>query len=186
LQNVAKDLAHTLANLHAAHIAHGDFKSDNVLVTQDGRIHVADPLGNGIGCTVFFSENHGGTPGYWAPEVHAGQPISQAGDVYSYGATLYELITGFRPQDGQRLDENIEGFTSAPKISEIICACCQDDPSERPSMKEVLRILGGEQWTNIQIERKQRQELLTAACALGGLILLGALLIGGKPKWLHA
>ena len=93
----------TLANLHAGYDVHGDVKPDNVLVTQEGRLQVADPLGNGSVFTMLFFENHGGTPGYWAPEVRAGGPISYAGDVHSYGATLYELLTGRRPRDGQRL-----------------------------------------------------------------------------------
>ena len=102
LQAIATELAGTLANLHAGYDVHGDVKPDNVLVTQEGRLQVADPLGNGSVFTMLFFENHGGTPGYWAPEVRAGGPISYAGDVHSYGATLYELLTGRRPRDGQR------------------------------------------------------------------------------------
>jgi serine/threonine-protein kinase len=81
LQIIAVELAGILANLHAALEAHGDVKPDNVLVTHDGRLQVADPLGNGTVFTMLFSENHGGTPGYWAPEVRVGGSISRAGDV---------------------------------------------------------------------------------------------------------
>ena len=78
LQNIAVELARTLANLHAALEAHGDVKPDNVLVTQDGRLQIADPLGNGTLFTMLFSGNRGGTPGYWAPEVRNGGSISRA------------------------------------------------------------------------------------------------------------
>src|SRR5262249_20064024 len=96
LRNVASELASTLANLHSRSIFHGDFKPDNVLVSWDGHLKIADPLGNGFGCTMLFSHHHGGTPGYWAPEVRGGAPIHAAGDAYSFGATLYELATGQR------------------------------------------------------------------------------------------
>jgi eukaryotic-like serine/threonine-protein kinase len=176
LQIIAADLACTLANLHAAYEAHGDVKPDNVLVTHDGRLHIADPLGNGTVFTILFSENQGGTPGYWAPEIRAGGSISRAGDVYSYGATMYHLLTGRKPQDGQRLDPGSQGYLNAPKIQQLITACCQSNPNARPNMLEVLRILRGERWSGIQATRKQRQEFATVAVGIGVLALLGAAL----------
>jgi eukaryotic-like serine/threonine-protein kinase len=174
LHAVATELAITLAAFHARWCAHGDFKPDNVLVSQDGRPLVADPLGNGLGCAGLFSQNKGGgTPGYRAPEVRAGGPISKAGDVYSYGATLYALLTGHRPQDGQRLDLILDGYGNAPKIQEVIAACCQFDSNERPTMQEVLRVLRGEQWASIQAARKQRQQLMAVACLIAIVVLVG-------------
>ena len=174
LLTVAAEVGFTLASLHSAHIAHGDIKPDNVLVTHDGRLKVADPLGNGVGCTVLFSQHHGGTPGYWAPEVSAGAEISCAGDVYSYGALLYELLTGRKPQDGQRLATFLGGY--APKIEEIIDACCQVMPDARPSIQEVLRIVRGERWVDIQAARKQNREFWTATACVIGAVLVGAAL----------
>jgi hypothetical protein len=40
-------------------------------------------------------------------------------------------------------------------------------------MQEVLRVLNGEQWADIQLERKQLQQLVAAACVFGGLLLVG-------------
>jgi serine/threonine protein kinase len=171
---IAEELARTLANLHASFEAHGDVKPDNLLVTQDGRLQVADPLGNGTVFTIVFSANHGGTPGYWAPEISTGGSISRAGDMYSYGATMYHLQTGRRPQDRQQIDPTSVGCWNAPKLREIIRACCQIDPGTRPTMQEVLRVLGGERWANIQAARKQQQDLVKAACAIACIVLLGA------------
>lgn len=172
LQTIAVELAHTLSKLHEVYEAHGDVKPDNILVTQDGKLQVADPLGNGTIFTMLFSENRGGTPGYWAPEIRRGGSISRAGDVFSYGATMYHLLTGRRPVDGQRLDPSSEGYVNAPTIREVIAACCQFDPQRRPSMQEVLRMLRGEHWSDIEVVRDQRQQLV-GVCIVAGLLLLG-------------
>jgi serine/threonine protein kinase len=174
LHTVAKQLAQVLVALHATRDAHGDIKPDNILLSQNGQLQVADPLGNGAHCTMWFAENRGGTPGYWPPEIRANKPISSAGDVYSYGATLYEMLTGKRPQDGQRLDPTAEGYTKAPKIREIIAACCQFNPEARPNMQEVLRMLNGEKWSNIQqsnIQTAQAQQQFFAGAALVCLLV---------------
>lgn len=176
VQNVAAELARTLANLHSALEVHGDVKPDNILVTQDGRLQIADPLGNGTLFTMLFSGNRGGTPGYWAPEVRNGGSISRAGDVYSYGVTLHHLLTGRKPEDGPRLHLSPDDQARSPKICEIIKACCQIEPDSRPSMHEVLRMLGGADWRTIQAEREQRKGLAIAACAIACLVFFGAAL----------
>ena len=172
LQAVAPDLARTLASLHAANDIHGDFKPDNILVTEQGQLQVADPLGSGTLFTILFSENRGGTPGYMAPEIAAGGSISHAGDVYSYGATLYHLFTGRIPQEGQRLDPTSEGFRNAPNIRDIVAACCHLDPNARPTMQDVLRVLAGTRWVEIQAERTKLQGIMASACVIGLFVFL--------------
>jgi eukaryotic-like serine/threonine-protein kinase len=169
---VAIYLALTLADVHARFDAHGDIKPDNILVSDDGQLHVADPLGNGINCTIVFAQNHGGTPGYWPPEISAGGAVSSAGDVYSYGATLYHLATGQRPPDGERLDPSSKTRSIPPKIRETVAACCQHNPCSRPNMQEVLRILRGENWMDIQAAKQRAQGIFKAACIIGGLCFL--------------
>ena len=173
LCGVAAELARTLAALHDAFVMHGDIKPDNIMLSPEGRLQVADPLGNGIGCTILFSHNRGGTPGYWAPEITHGRPISRTTDAFSYGATLYHLWTGIQPRDGAPLNLTSRSFTKAPKIRPIIAACCQSNPGARPNMQEVLRMLAGEKWADIQVARKQMQQLL-AAGVIGGIVLLAA------------
>jgi serine/threonine protein kinase len=90
-----------------------DVKPDNVLLTKHDPLQVADRLGNGTLVTILFAENRGGTPGYMAPEIIAGGTIARASDVYSYGATIYHLLTGKVPQHVQRLDPASEGYEYA-------------------------------------------------------------------------
>lgn len=166
---VAFESARALSILHHSHISHGDFKPDNLLVTERGNLQLADPLGNGFGCTVLFAQNRGGTPGYWAPEIRNGRPISPASDVYSYGATLHHLATGIKPNDGRPLDLSLPVF-KMPKIAEIIAACCQLRPADRPTMQEVERILAGARWVDVQQTRQQQRIL--ALCAVAFLSVL--------------
>lgn len=167
LGHVARQLARALGRLHAANIAHGDVKPDNVLLGPDGECQVADPLGNGLGCTVLFSENRGGTPGYCAPEIVAGSQISNEGDVYSLGATIYHLATGVVPRDGEQLGELIARYDVPDVIKNAVAACCDAEPANRPSMIEVVRILQGESWGDIQTSKSEAK----GWAVLGGIAL---------------
>jgi len=175
LRAIVAHAATVLGRLHDRSIAHGDIKPDNIIVSRDGTLRVADPIGNGAGCTLRFWEHAGGTPGYCAPEIRNGMPIYPAGDVYSLGATLYELSTGCRPQDGQDMEPDPD---ADPIIADIITACCNPDPGSRPTMKDLLRILEGERWAVILSERQEGQKLavigLVAAAFLFTFIFTGS------------
>lgn len=167
LSAIASDLARTLATFHAFVGTHGDFKPGNILVADDGTLNVADPAGNGFGCTMLFSQGVRGTPGYWAPEV-AIKGISRAGDVYSYGATLYELLTGRPPQVSTPPDPTAEGYINARNIREVIGYCCQSEASSHPTMQDIIRILEGTPWAEILHERKRAKDFLKMCGFIGG------------------
>jgi serine/threonine protein kinase len=181
LHNVTTELANVFAQLHSESIWHGDFNPDNVFVSMEGRLHVGDPLGNGAGCTVFWSVNSGGTPGFWAPEIRLNRAaISRESDMYSFGATVFHLASGERPVDGIRLDLEAARLNVSDSIRDVIVACCQINPGARANIDDVLRMLQGERWTDIQAQRaRERDALATAAVVVGG-ILLAAWLFGGE------
>ena len=162
---LANEIALALTRLHDAGIAHGDVKPENILL-GDGHWHLADPLGNGWGCTMILSQHCGGTPGYWAPEVRAGLPICASGDLFSYGATLFHIVTGLQPRDGNRLDL-VAGYYRMPaNIREVIVHACNPAAALRPTVREVLRLLRGTTMAQLRRER---------AFATVGLVGLGAL-----------
>ncbi len=85
---------------HRAGLVHCDVKPQNVLVTRDDRIKVAD---FGIARAVSEASQHvgddqvWGTPQYFSPEQAAGEQPTPSSDVYSIGVMMFELLTGKLP-----------------------------------------------------------------------------------------
>jgi Tol biopolymer transport system component len=105
----ALGIAQGLAAAHERGIVHRDLKPENVFVTRDGRVKVLD---FGLAKLVRPEESHEavvtltspstlpgmvmGTVGYMSPEQVRGQPSDARGDIFSFGAVLYEMLTGRR------------------------------------------------------------------------------------------
>lgn len=88
-----------LASAHAAGIAHGDFKPDNVLVAEDGP-RVAD-FGLSRATTSEATDSGGGSPAYMAPERLDGGAPTEAADQFALAVTLVEALGGVRPFSGE-------------------------------------------------------------------------------------
>lgn len=108
---------------HRAHLIHCDIKPQNVLVTRDDRVKVAD-----FGIARALSEASQqldkqvwGTPQYFSPEQAQGFPATPASDVYAIGIILFELLTGQLPFQAESHTalalKHID--TPAPLVSEL-------------------------------------------------------------------
>ncbi len=85
---------------HRAELVHCDVKPQNILVTRDDRVKVADfGIARAISEATLNQQASlvWGTPQYFSPEQAAGEPATPASDVYAIGIILYELLTGQLP-----------------------------------------------------------------------------------------
>ncbi len=127
-----------VAYAHRRLVIHRDLKPGNILVTEAGEVKLLD---FGIaGAAAESPELPGGaprllTPAYASPEQRAGASPSVAGDVYSLGVILHELLTGHRPgADGT--------LASVPRLRgdlpAILHAALHPDPATRYPSVEAL------------------------------------------------
>jgi len=146
---LASRIADGLAAAHRAHIVHRDLKLDNVLLTLHGIPKLAD---FGLASRVVragggeLPEGLCGTPHYIAPEMYRGQSASPASDVYALGVSLFYMLAGYYPYQGESLAELMQAVVTQPLpdlaalvrgIPEEIVACVERllarDPADRPA-----------------------------------------------------
>jgi hypothetical protein len=139
-------VAEALGAIHAAGLIHRDLKPSNILMAEDGP-HVID---FGVARAIDDSgiTARSGTPGFMAPEVLLGQPLTSACDVFALGMVL-AYAAGIRPF-GLGLAEviayrvvheepDLSGLD--PQIRDVVAACLAKEPSERPTPATILELL---------------------------------------------
>src|ERR671933_1200973 len=99
--DVVEPALEALAAAHAAGIVHRDVKPENVILTDDGRVKVADfGLARAASAGTTTSGVLMGTAAYLAPELVARGVAGPRVDVYAVGIMLFEMLTGLLPFTG--------------------------------------------------------------------------------------
>src|SRR4030095_16174784 len=103
--DIVAQVADGLAYAHENGVVHRDIKPPNIMVLDSGLVKITDfgiallPTGSRtLAGTVF------GSPKYMSPEQVLGREVDGRADIFSLGAVLYEMLTGFAPCCGGDLD----------------------------------------------------------------------------------
>src|SRR5207249_864867 len=204
----ALDYAHNYAR-----IIHRDLKPANLMVNKKGDLKVSDfGIARNLGDTVSrltMEQGRSGTLVYMSPQQLDGERGTHLDDIYSLGATFYDLLTSKPPfysgnldrqihervapsMTERRKDLNIEPASVPPIWEETVAACLAKDPGQRPqSTAEVAQRLQLEAprrgWARpITIRRQKKKALAVIAIATLFVIGLVGLYFGvlkrhGKP-----
>jgi serine/threonine protein kinase len=150
VEDVVKIVYKSAKALHYAHkrgVIHRDIKPSNIMLTNDNDVRIID-FGIAILQDADISRIEGiaGSPSYMSPEQVQGLEIGPASDIYSLGAVMYELLTGFRPFRAGSLSKLLNQIvysTPAPihtlrmgvpeELEEVVATALHKDPAQRYS-----------------------------------------------------
>jgi len=115
---IAVQIARALEHANEAGLVHRDIKPDNILVTKNGTAKLCD---YGLAKTRPEKGRPLGTPNYISPEQARGDPeVDIRSDLYSFGATLYQMLTGQPPFDGNSKVVMVKHLSEEPKALRLI------------------------------------------------------------------
>ena len=156
---VCRQIAEGLEAAHEKGIIHRDLKPDNVKVTPEGKVKTLD-FGIARAFHDHTSESDGrdattvtagmtgpgvllGTAGYMSPEQVMGKPADKRADIWAFGCSLYECLSGKRAFEGETVTESLASILKGEvdweilpaaiplKVKDLLKRCLQKDPRER-------------------------------------------------------
>mgnify|MGYP002622875092 CR=1 FL=1 len=186
-----KDVSAGLAYLHSKDIVHHDIKPDNILRTEDGRFVITDfGISTKMRSTLRRNSTRamnqnpsGGALPYMGPEMFCAKPESvKATDIWAFGVTLYEIITGDLPFFGQGGVMQRNGAEvpeleyEDSEIVKLVKACMAKDTWDRPTAENVNNTTASrlfkQQVSNNSTVKKSPVKVLLVLAAL--LIVIAA------------
>ncbi len=156
--DVAREIARGLAAAHERGIVHRDLKPENIFVTRDGRVKILDfGLAKSVSAGAAPAETRSprvssytepgtvlGTVDYMSPEQVRGEPLDPRSDIFSFGAVLYEMLSGRRAFEKGTVAETMaailreeppeiggSGRAIPPGLYRVLRHCLEKNPESR-------------------------------------------------------
>jgi serine/threonine protein kinase len=152
LLQIFEKVASGMVHMHRRGVFHADLKPNNILLSRTGEVKIID-----YGLAWIKGEPKGriqGTPEYMAPEQAQKGAVSEATDIYNFGATMYRLVTWrlapntLMSTDGKAMDAKTFQYLLKPveelnpqapvELRNLIHQCLSFHPNKRPErMSEI-------------------------------------------------
>lgn len=141
---IAIQVAQGIAAAHEQHIIHRDIKPQNMIISRDGKVKVADfGIARAVSAQTLSSSAMGSVH-YISPEQARGGYSDARSDLYSLGITMYEMVTGRVPFEGENtvsialahledaiVPPNVYNPDISVSLEQIILKCTEKKPERR-------------------------------------------------------
>ena len=194
-----RQIARALAAAHSQGIVHGDIRPENLILRPDGYVKVLDfglsrrDRSQSASAEFSLFGALGGTLRYMSPEQIRDEPATAAGDIFSLGCVLYELVCGSHPFESTQLIETGYAIShqeprpaadhcrdGSPALNALLLETMSKEPALRPCAREVEHRLAalvssssGGAPRRLRIGRRPGRRvktILTAAATVGAAV----------------
>ena len=201
----AVQIAQGLSAAHARNIVHRDLKPENLFLTNDDRIKILDfgvaklqppPEDHRSVENLTTVTKHGaviGTVAYMSPEQLRGKTVDHRSDIFSFGAILYETLSGKRAFHGETevdtmtavlreepADANLEQAAIPTPYQDIVHHCLEKEPENRfQSAKDLvfaLQTVSGS--SPVRVSTLKRVKTTSLPWSVAGVLALATLILG--------
>lgn len=153
---ISKQICKGLIEIHSCHIFHRDIKPDNIMIARPNNVVKISDFGiSTVIKSAELASTTSGTIVYMPKELLKGKGGAFYSDIYSLGVTIYEMVTGQLPFEGENYDELINNICNKEPIepkainssiddtlnSIIIKSLCKDIRNRYQSAHEFLQVI---------------------------------------------